>query len=195
VGLSHAAGLCAATMWVWSIGALDCFVAGAPARWYLWRMTQTTVGPPSILLIANRTAATQTLLDAVSRRADLGDVRFHLVLPAIPRGLHRLVDPEVSGRAEAHERLQAALPHLSAAAGTEVTGEVGDADPMAALHDALYQRSFDEIIVSTLPRRVSRWLRLDLPSKARGLGLPVTLVEAEGVLGKAEPSTAGAAVA
>lgn len=157
-------------------------------------MTQTTPVPVQVLLLANRTAATQTLLDAVSRRAEHGDARFHLLLPAIPRGLHRLVDPEVAGRAEAHERLKAALPHLSAAAGTEVTGEVGDADPMAALHDTLYGRSFDEIIVSTLPRRVSRWMRLDLPSKARGLGLPVTLVEAEGVLSPADPSAVGAAL-
>jgi len=158
-------------------------------------MTQSPGAPTRVLLIANRTAATRALLDAVSRRADMGDARFHLLLPAVPRGLHRLVDPEVAGRAEAQERLEAALPHLSAATGTEVTGEVGDADPMAALHDTLYRQPFDEIIVSTLPRRVSRWLRLDLPSKARGLGLPVTLVEADGVLDEPEPTTARAAVA
>lgn len=158
-------------------------------------MTRSPVAPTRVLLVANRTAATQTLLDAVARRAHGGDARFHQLLPAIPRGLHRLVDPEVAGRPEAQERLQAALPHLSAAAGTEVTGEVGDSDPMAAIHDTLHRQPFDEIIVSTLPRRVSRWLRLDLPSKIGGMGLPVTLVAAEGVLDEPEPTMASAAVA
>lgn len=110
-------------------------------------------------------------------------------MPAVPRGLHRVVDPEVAGRDEAQERLAAALPELRAAAGAEVTGEVGDADPMAALQDTLHARHFDEVIISTLPRRMSRWLRLDLPSKARGLGLPVTHVEARGT----ETETAAAA--
>jgi len=58
-----------------------------------------------------------------------------------------------------------------------VTGEVGDADPIAAIHDAMNSRDFDEIVISTLPKRVSKWLRVDLPSKARGLGLPVTHIE------------------
>lgn len=106
-------------------------------------------------------------------------MRCHLVVPAVPHGLHRLVDPEVAGREVAHERLAAALVRLREAAGSEVTGEVGDADPMAAIQDALgHAGGFDEIIISTLPRRLSRWLHVDLPSKASGLGLPVTHVEA-----------------
>ena len=46
--------------------------------------------------------------------------------------------------------------------------------------DALNAEQFDEVIVSTLPKRVSRWLHLDLPSKVAGLGLPVTTVSAKG---------------
>lgn len=135
----------------------------------------------SVLLVANRTATTDRLVEAVAERARQGAERFHLVVPAAPQGLHRVVDPEVAGREEARAQLDAALPSLSEAAGTEVSGEVGDADPLAAIQDALARDSFDEIVVSTLPRRVSRWLRCDLPSRARGLGLPVAHVEADAV--------------
>ncbi len=133
--------------------------------------------PARVLVVANRTAATPALRGAVGERADRGSARFHLVVPANPHGMHRVVDPEVAGREEAAARLEEALPMLGEAAGSEVTGEVGSADPVAAIMDALYHHGFDEIILSTLPRRFSRWLRVDLPSKARGLGLPVTHVE------------------
>lgn len=62
-----------------------------------------------------------------------------------------------------------------------MTGEVGSADPLAAIQDVLGRERFDELVISTQPQRFSRWLRLDLPSKARGLGLPVTHIEAEEV--------------
>lgn len=139
-----------------------------------------------VLLVANRTATTVRLGEAVERRARRWpDVaRFHLLVPATPRGLHRVVDPEVAGREEARAQLEVALPSLSAAAGSVITGEVGDADPLAAIHDVISRERFDEIIISTLPPRVSRWLRLDLPSKARGLGLPVIHVEADEVPGE-----------
>lgn len=132
-----------------------------------------------ILLVANRTAISTPLLEAVRARAMLGPSRFHLLVPATPRGLHRLVDPEAAGQEEAAGQLEAALPRLSEAAGSEVGGEVGDSDPVAAISDALHAGHFDEIILSTLPRRVSGWLRVDLPRKAGHFGLPVTHVEAD----------------
>lgn len=131
-----------------------------------------------VLVVAHQTAATPALLDAVRERAARGNVRFHLVVPASAHGLHRVVDPEDSGEEEARKALEAALPHLREAAGSEVSGEIGDWQPLSAIHDAVNRERFDEIIVSTLPRRLSRWLKLDLVSKARGLGLPVTHVEA-----------------
>ena len=134
--------------------------------------------PSNVLIVANRTAVAERLLDAVKRRAQAGAAHFHLVVPATPRGLHRVVDPEVTGGEEATAQLERALPLLSAAAGSQVTGCVGVADPVAAIHDALGERPCDELIISTLPRRMSRWLHIDLPSKARGFGLPVTHVEA-----------------
>jgi hypothetical protein len=92
--------------------------------------------------------------------------------------MHKVVDREDVGGDEARDVLVQALPKLSEAAGSEVTGAVGDAEPLMAMQDAINLGSYDEIIVSTLPRRISRWLKLDLVSKARALGLPVTHVEA-----------------
>ncbi len=126
-----------------------------------------------VLLVANRTATDGPLIEAVRRRAAHPPVSFHLMVPATPQGLHRVVDPEVAGIEAARKRLQAALPMLSEAAGRQVTGSIGDANPLAAVQDALNLQGFDEIILSTLPWRVSRWLHLDLPSKVRALGKPV----------------------
>jgi hypothetical protein len=133
-----------------------------------------------VLVVANRTAATPDLLEAVRERAGAGDdPNFHLLVPAQVHGLHRLVDAEDVPTDEAEETLAKALPGLREAAGGEVDGSVGDPDPLTAIQDYVNVVGADEIIVSTLPGRVSRWLRLDLVSKARGLGLPVTHVEAQ----------------
>ena len=128
---------------------------------------------PRVLLVANRTAGGRPLTDAVRRRAQRGRATFHLLVPAMPNGLHRVVDPEVAGRESAHRRLGLALPGLSEAAGQTVTGHVGDANPLAAIQDALHVQGFDEVILSTLPWRISRWMRVDLPRKVSALGIPV----------------------
>jgi hypothetical protein len=130
-----------------------------------------------VLVVANRTAATPELLAAVRERAQRGPATFHLVVPATPRGMHRIVDPEVSGRDAAQENLCRALPLLEEAADGPVEGNVGDADPLAAIQDALHASDYADIIISTLPSRLSRWMHLDLPSKARALGLPVAHVQ------------------
>ncbi len=92
--------------------------------------------------------------------------------------MHKVVDPQDAGEQEANQALAGALPELTEAAGAEVTGSIGDPEPLSAIQDAVNLGSYDEIIISTLPPRVSRWLRLDLVSKTRALGLPVTHVEA-----------------
>ena len=61
-----------------------------------------------------------------------------------------------------------------------MTGDIGDPAPLTAIEDAVNLGHYDEIIISTLPLGVSRWLKLDLVSKAKGLGLPVTHVLAIG---------------
>lgn len=132
-----------------------------------------------VLLVANRTAVTDGLAEAVRARVRRGPATFHLVVPAHPHGLHKVVDPQEGDEGEAATTLRAALPLLSDAAGAPVTGHVGDAEPLMAIEDAVNRNRYDEIVISTLPRRVSRWLHLDLVSKAHGLGLPVTHVEAQ----------------
>src|SRR5947209_14277370 len=133
-----------------------------------------------VLLVAHQTAATEGLLAAVRERAQRSPATFHLVVPRQPHGMHKVVDPHEAGEDEAQQVLSAALPKLSEAAGTEVTGSLGDAEPLMAIQDAVNLGNFDEIIVSTLPLGISRWLKLDLISKARALGLPVTHVVAHG---------------
>lgn len=130
-------------------------------------------GPTRVLIVANRTAGSQELLAAVAGRAAADFCAFTLLVPASPQGLHRIVDPEDHGLGEAHSRLDTVLPALSAAAETEVMGIVGSPDPIAAVQDALNVLGFDEVIVSMLPARLSRWLHLDLPRKIRALGVPV----------------------
>jgi hypothetical protein len=133
--------------------------------------------PARVLVVAHKTAATQPLLDAVRERAQRGNATFTLLVPNATHGLHKVVDPEDQGGGEAQGVLDQAVPALrEAAGGAPVEGIVGDADPVAAVHDAINLRGFDEVIVSTLPARVSRWLKLDLPSKVSGMGLPVTTV-------------------
>jgi hypothetical protein len=72
------------------------------------------------------------------------------------------------------------VPLLEKAAGTPVDAMIGDSEPLAAIQDAVNVHGFDEIILSTLPARVSRWMHLDLPRKVAGLGLPVTTITAKG---------------
>ena len=141
---------------------------------------EASAQPRRVLIVAHRTAATPALIEAVRARAKEGPATFTLLVPNPAHGLHRVVDPEDVDSTEGHDTLELAIPLLEEAAGTEVEGMLGVAEPLAAIQDAVNIHGFDEIIVSTLPKRVSKWLRLDLPHKAAGLGLPVTVVTAQG---------------
>ena len=131
-----------------------------------------------ILVVANKTAATPALLDAVRERAARGPCEFTLLIPNATHGLHTVVDPEDQSQNEAEATIELALPLLEDAAGTPVDAMIGVPEPLAAIQDAINLHGFDELIISTLPSKVSKWLRLDLPHKAAGLGLPVTTVTA-----------------
>jgi hypothetical protein len=117
-----------------------------------------------ILVVANRTASTQRLLDEISRRAEREPTRFTLLIPDAPN------------RKAADWTLETAIPLLRRAARGPVDHLVGGPDPFIAVQDAVREHDFDEIIISTLPRRTSRWLRRDLIHRVESLGLPVTAV-------------------
>ncbi len=131
-----------------------------------------------VLVVANQTAESDQLLEALRERAERGPCKFHLLVPATPHGASWAMDMH-SGGAEAEEHLKRAVARYREV-GLEVDdGKIGDPDPIAAVQDAVNFKEFDEIIVSTLPRRTSRWLKLDLPHRVeRTCGKPVTHVEA-----------------
>ena len=131
-----------------------------------------------MLVVANKTAATPALIEAVRERASRGPCSFALLVPHLAHGLHKVIDAQDQESTEAEHVIELATPLLEDAAGGPVEGIVGDPEPLAAIQDAVNLHGFDEIILSTLPARVSRWLKLDLPSKVGGLGLPVTVVTA-----------------
>jgi hypothetical protein len=127
-------------------------------------------GLRNVLIIANRTAATPALLAEVRRRAAQGPSRFTLLVPRA----YWDADTEESG-----VTLDLALPLLEEAAGDHVEGLIGDVDPMHAVTAALAQGDYDELILSTLPSHVSRWLHTDLPARLQRFGLPLTVLTAK----------------
>lgn len=127
-----------------------------------------------ILVVANRTAESAELLEALRSKGT--EHEYVLVVPAAGGALEKAADPDAA-REHAEPHLHAALEKFRAE-GFNVEGSVGDSDPVAAVQDANNFGDFDEIIVSTLPHQLSKWLKMDLPSKAqRATGLPVTHIE------------------
>lgn len=133
--------------------------------------------PARVLVVEHKTSATPQLLEAVRERARHGPCTFTLLVPNTTHGLHKVVDPHDQGAGEASDELAHTLPALREATGVPVEGIVGDPDPVAAVEDAINLHGFDEVIISTPSPRLARWLRLDLPSKVSGMGMPVTTVD------------------
>jgi GABA permease len=119
----------------------------------------------NILVVANVTATSSELFEALKAEVEKSPAAFTLIVPATPFG---------GGRAAARAKLDEALEQLRRA-GCEVEGSVGDADPLVAVTEAWDPKRYDEIIISTLPMRVSKWLHAGLPERVGKLtGAPVT---------------------
>lgn len=127
----------------------------------------------SVLVLANVTASSDELRAALTRLSEREPTSFRLVVPAASAG----------GLAEASATVERAVGRL-AEAGLEVTGSAGHGDPIIAVSEVWDPRRYDEIVVSTLPMRFSKWLHAGLPERiARITGAPVTHV----VSGPARP--------
>jgi GABA permease len=149
----------------------------------------------SYLIVANQTLASPTLAAAVAQRVAAGEATFHVVVPRTPIP-HGLTWDEDEAETAAQRRLDSVLTRLRSM-GVGATGEVGSKDPVDAVQDALRSRHADEIILSTLPVRLSRWLGNDVPTKLRrSVAIPVEVViapdeEMAGVAAEAAPAAAG----
>lgn len=127
------------------------------------------------LIVANQTLPSVALAEAITERIRSGVTTFYVVVPATPMQ-HGMTWDEDTCRQEARERLDRFLERLRDMT-VQADGEVGDRDPVAAVRDALRGREIDEVVLSTLPPGISRWLGQDVPSKLRhNVGVPVTVV-------------------
>jgi hypothetical protein len=130
-----------------------------------------------VLVVASRTAESPQLLEALDRRAEQGDVEFTMLVPATPHGLAWAANMH-AGEAEAAGHLDGLVERLRTRGLDVGAARVGDPDPLAATQDETARSEYDEVIVSTLPHHLSKWLKLDLPSKVgHATGLPVEHVE------------------
>ena len=134
------------------------------------------------LVVAHRTLVGPHLLAEVARRHEAGDCSFHLVVPVDHPTTARWTEGEVEVRAR--ERLEEGLARFRDL-GARCDGEVGDHHPVAAIGDAVRDAAnrgepFTEVLLSTLPPGPSRWLRLDVVSRAREqVDVPITHLVAE----------------
>lgn len=121
--------------------------------------------PVCILVIASQSVATPALLDVVRARAAQAETRFILLIP------------EARSATVARWTLKHALPMFRRAAGGEVEGIVAPGeDPVTAARNVMAREKVDEIVISTLSPKLSRWVRRAVPSEMEQLGVPVTVV-------------------
>jgi len=120
------------------------------------------------LIVANRTASTPVLLQEIERLAGERPTAFTLLIPDATPANWSLED--------ALQTLREAAAGIHGTRETHVDGMTGGDDPFESVKAAVANGAFDDIVISTLPKRTSVWLRTDLPSRVRALGLPVTVI-------------------
>ena len=129
-----------------------------------------------ILVIANETVGGGPLREEIRRRSEGYDEQVFVVTPALNSPLRHWASDEDDARAQAQKRLNASLARLREA-GVDARGEVGDAEPLQALEDALRLFGADEIIISTHPEGRSHWLERGIVEAARErFAVPITHV-------------------
>jgi len=173
---------------VWAGLAVFIVLTVGGIAWFLLQMrhldARDPVGPVKatpddtnhILVVANETVAGRGLHEEVRRATRDQPSRVLVISPALNSPLRHFVSDEDAARRAAQERLSRSLDALQAA-GIEARGEVGDADPLQAIEDALRTFGADEIIISTHPEGRSNWLEKGVVSGAeRRFDVPVTHV-------------------
>ncbi len=138
-----------------------------------------------ILVVANQTLGRTELMAEIERQIAEGECEFYVVVPMTPiddyqepviLAYHDSFDAQRNSQAQAHHRMTAVVAEIREL-GARADGEVGDADPLAAIHDVTAHREFDEIILSTFPPGISKWLKIDLPSRVeRTFDGPVNVI-------------------
>jgi hypothetical protein len=125
------------------------------------------------LIVANRTAGTHLLLQEVERRSGEQPTAFVLLIP------------DVTSKKAADWTLSEGLKSLRRAAqgptgnrAAYVEGMVGGPRAFESIERALADGDFDDVVISTLPKRTSQWLKRDLPARVEKLGVPVTVITA-----------------
>jgi hypothetical protein len=150
----------------------------------------------AVLLMANQTLAGGEVSEFVKSRLRDEAPHFTLLVPATPQA-HREQSARLVGliggvavpRQDAVQKAEEAADYDNARArlefglstllglGATVDGVVGDPNPSKAISDVLASRQFDEVVVFTLPKGISRWLHLDLPHQVeRKFHVPVTVI-------------------
>jgi len=129
-----------------------------------------------ILVVANETVGGERLRDEIRSRSEGYDEHVLVVTPALNSHLRHWASDEDNARVEAQKRLDASLERLRAG-GIDAKGEVGDAEPLQAMEDALRLFGADEIIISTHPEGRSHWLEKGIVETARErFAVPITHV-------------------
>jgi hypothetical protein len=128
--------------------------------------------PHRTLVVANRTAQTPVLLQEIERRAAARPTAFTLLVPDTSR------TPVDWTLEEGLKAIRKALRPRGALQRAQVDGIAGGANAFESVTRALEDGSFDDVIISTLPKRLSEWLRRDLPRQVEALGVPVTVITA-----------------
>ena len=136
--------------------------------------------PRRVLVISNETVEAEILRETIAARADRTQVL--VVAPALNTRLRHWLSDEDPARRAAERRLAGALAALRAA-GVDVDGWVGDADPLLAIEDALAVFPADELLIATHPEEHSNWLAHDLVGRACArFSLPVLHLVVDGVV-------------